>query len=666
MANQSDNLQIVENGMQRFIGANDNLQISSTVEFQSDVRIGGDFVIDGDAISIELERVRTQDNHILLNDGYTTVAAQTGGLVVNYLPTATNDTVAATGFTAGVAAVSNPTVNTTAATAFSAGDLILVSGAADEGNNGLYEVLSHAANLLTIKGIGTTATVEDFTDTQFVTDTTAQGTITKVNVSILRAGTDGDWETAKGSTTPLVFTDLADAGGNTLQEAYVAGNQITTSAGEGDVIIGGTEEVQITATSGLNLDAPFDFDSTSFDVQMTGSNGFSIDGTDDSNVSVTAGNLTLSTITSGNVDITSAGDINLLATGNDIDLDAATLTADFTGAFSIDGSGSPSNVTNDGGDLQLTTTTSGNVSITAADDIDLLATGSQIDMDAATLDVDLTSTMAIDAVGNSNLTIDSGDLTLSTTTSGNIDITAADDINLSAVGSDIEMDAATLTADFTSGFSIDADTASNLSVTTGNLTISTITSGNLDLTSAGDSTYTVPDPSATAFKLTDGTSDYIIVDSTSGAEKLDLPQFTNLSGGAGIILETNDAVVVGNIVQVEPTAGKVGLADADTGTLNDALAIGVSMDAAAATNDIRINTIQGTRVPVKFTSAPAAASNGLPVWLSATAGQASMTAPTGTGVVTVVLGLLQGADGITDTPEILWMPQIISQGPAVS
>jgi len=192
--------------------------------------ITGNLTVQGTTTTVESETVKIADNHLYLNDGYTTTASpQTGGLVVNYNPTATTDTVGGTaGFTAGTG-TTNPTVSTTGANTFSASDLIQISGAANEANNGLFEVLSHAANVLTIRGVGATGTVEDFTQNQFVTDSTISGTITQVNVSVIRAGTDGTWESGKGSTTGISFTAFASAN-LTLNDAYENGATITIDA----------------------------------------------------------------------------------------------------------------------------------------------------------------------------------------------------------------------------------------------------------------------------------------------------------------------------------------------------------------------------------------------------------------------------------------------------
>ena len=209
---QSDNIQILDSStpfLNRPIETSDNLQISATVELQNDVEIQGNLTVQGAVTSLNQEIVRIQDNHLFLNDGYTAVSAQTGGLVVNYLPTAITDTIAAPGFIAGIPTISNPTVSTTSAATYTAGDFILINGATNSINNGLFEVLTHAANVLTIRGIGTATTVEDFSQDQFVTDSTTAGSITQITISIMRTGIDGAWETGAGSVTPISFTDLA-------------------------------------------------------------------------------------------------------------------------------------------------------------------------------------------------------------------------------------------------------------------------------------------------------------------------------------------------------------------------------------------------------------------------------------------------------------------------
>jgi len=175
------------------------------------VDITGDLNVTGTTTSINTVTVNVADSNMLLSSNYVTVAALAGGITVNYLPTATNDTVAATGFTAGVAAVSNPTVKTTGSATFAAGDIVLITSASATANNGIYEVLTHTGTTLTVKGVGTTGATQTLFNTQFTTDTTVAGAIRKINISVIQASTAGDFQVAKGATTPLTFSAILNA-----------------------------------------------------------------------------------------------------------------------------------------------------------------------------------------------------------------------------------------------------------------------------------------------------------------------------------------------------------------------------------------------------------------------------------------------------------------------
>lgn len=205
---------------------------SAQLQVGGDVKIDGNLIVDGESISVNVESVNVEDNHLYLNAGYTVAVAQTGGLAVNNGSTGTTDTVSAGAFVAGVPATSNPTVVTVGAATFSASDLIQISGTNNNENDGLFEVLTHAANVLTIRGIGTTAKVEDFTDNQFVANASDSAAITKVTVSVIRAGIDGVWETASGSVTGFTFTD---ADGNVTTSATLTDNSLVRGNGTSDV-----------------------------------------------------------------------------------------------------------------------------------------------------------------------------------------------------------------------------------------------------------------------------------------------------------------------------------------------------------------------------------------------------------------------------------------------
>jgi hypothetical protein len=191
------------------------LRVAGGVGIVKDLWVGGNLNVSGTTTTLAAVNTTVADKHLTLNAGYTTAAPIESGLVSIYEPTATTDTSTATGFTAGVAATSNPTVSTTGAATFTAADIIQVSDAGD--NNGIYEVLTHIANLLTVRGVGTSATTDTFLNNQFVASTTI-ATITKVSVSILQVDAAGDYVTGRGSTTPITYMQL---GGSLTNGAHL-------------------------------------------------------------------------------------------------------------------------------------------------------------------------------------------------------------------------------------------------------------------------------------------------------------------------------------------------------------------------------------------------------------------------------------------------------------
>jgi hypothetical protein len=267
-----------------------------------------------------------------------------------------------------------------------------------------------------------------------------------------------------------------------LQTAYEGGNTITTSAAEGSVVISGDQTLQITTSGGLDVDTVADFDVTTFDVQMTGTNGFSIDGTDASNVTTSSGDLTLSaaansvvidggeaaadavTITASNA----AGGIDINAGTGGITIDAAAassfttsagaLTLDGAGGITIEGNAGAVDVNSgvgtwDASSLALTTT--GLLDLNAGANMDVDVTG--------TFDLLSTGTFSIDGTGSSNITATSGDLLVSTDVAGAVVVTSAANVDINA--------ATSITVDAATGISIDAGAASNFTTSVGAITI---------------------------------------------------------------------------------------------------------------------------------------------------------------------------------------------------
>jgi hypothetical protein len=177
------------------------------------VVVTGNLSVLGTTTSVSTENVLVEDNNIYLNNGYTMTTGLSGCITVNYLPTANTGTVIAPGFTAGMSAVSNPTVEVMGGT-WAAGDIIQVSGANDVANDGLFEVESYVGTTLTIRGVGLVIAPTTFTffQDQFTTDATVAGIITQVNVANMCSGTSGGWEISvapsNDNTTGMMFVPL--------------------------------------------------------------------------------------------------------------------------------------------------------------------------------------------------------------------------------------------------------------------------------------------------------------------------------------------------------------------------------------------------------------------------------------------------------------------------
>ena len=184
-----------------------NLRCVGNIHVEGDSVIQGNLVVQGTTTQVDTENVLVEDAHMYVNSNYVTSGAPvTGGLVVNYNPLAVTTTIAAGGIVEGTGA--GHTINVASEAGFSANDLIQITDADNVNNNGLYEILGTSPGVITAKEV----TTEDFTQDSMNTDPTVAGNITKVTVSVIRSGTDGVWEVGAGSSSGIVFTDLATTG----------------------------------------------------------------------------------------------------------------------------------------------------------------------------------------------------------------------------------------------------------------------------------------------------------------------------------------------------------------------------------------------------------------------------------------------------------------------
>jgi hypothetical protein len=340
-----------------------------------DVVVGGNLTVNGTTTTVDSE-LQTADNYVLLNSEYTADAAQTAGLVLNIDPAAASFSISDI--------TSNVITVTTDPTSLGAGDFILIQDPADPSNAGIYEVLTATTgpNEITID----TTPAETFSGTSLANDATAQGTVVGVSLAVLRSSTAGIFQSAFGSAGGLTYNNMLDASTSTLNIAYTNGNTITTAASPGNVIVAGTQALQVTATGGLDVDTLIDFDGTTATFDASGA--ISLDAGAASNFTTTAGALTLD----GNAGVNIAGnaaEIDLTTTGaldlnsGTFTLDCSTATITATDAISITSGTTDDNLTlatgNNGAgdsgniliDVGTATGTAGDVSIAAANAVNL-------------------------------------------------------------------------------------------------------------------------------------------------------------------------------------------------------------------------------------------------------------------------------------------------------
>lgn len=206
--------------------------------------------------------------------------------------------------------------------------------------------------------------------------------------------------------------------------------------------------------------------------------------------------------------------------------------------FSLAGSAA-SSLSTDGADLTVSTTTSGNI---------VLNSVGNIDADASDVMIDATAGISLSAAASSDFT-SGADLSLDAATNLNLDAGTL----LAATAPDITLDAS-------AGISLDAAAASNFSVAGAGLTLATTTSGELALSSAGlmnvdagadldiDVTGTVDILSSGAFSI-DGTGASNL-SATSGNLKV-----STLTSGNLILAAAADVDVDGVAVTIDATNG---------------------------------------------------------------------------------------------------------------
>lgn len=487
----------------------------------------------------------------------------------------------------------------------------------------------------------------------------------------MNAGGDLDIDVA-GAFDMLSLGAFSIDGTGASNVTAASGNLTLSTTTSGDVDIASAGDVDVDG-AGIQLDA-----TAAVSIQAAAASDFTVAGAD----------LMLTTTGSGDVLVPSAGKV---------DVDGTSIEINGTAASHFE-------VANN--NLVMGTNTGGFLQLKSAGLMDMDA-GANLDIDVAgNAELDATGGfISLDAEGASNFTVDGHGLTLSTVNSGNLVLAAADNVDLD--GTVVEIDA-------TQGMSLDAGSASNFSTSAGALTldgnggvniqgnaaeIDVTTTGALDLNS-GAGTW----DASTLDMLAAGNSS-LSIDGTDNANPLELALRVQNQGSdeAVLSLRADNEIKIGdsadnqcyifaeNFVEFKRSAGVTGAtagealaagdgvvmkwdngnnemrwykADANDGSDDGRAVHGVAVrDAANAGDELDVSTVVGTEMRTKLTGL-VGSNSGQPIYLSANAGDLTLSPPTGAGNTVFRVGYVSHHNaGPGSTAVMLFSPQFIAKRP---
>ena len=331
---------------------------------------------------------------------------------------------------------------------------------------------------------------------------------------------------------------------------------------------------------GKNADRPIDIDASTLDIDA--SSAITIDST--ATIAITAGTTAsldgeeaihigleervpvriegqpITINSSTNVDVDADGGKLTLdgSTGIDIgveadvpiDVDSSTLDIDASGAITINGESTTA--ISSSGALSIDSETGINIGTTTDKPIDIDASTLDIDASGA-VTVDSTSTISLDGVGNSNFTIDSGNLTINNTTSGNMTLQSAGAIDVDADGGKISIDGSSgIDIGVESDVAIDIDSTTFDLDASGNITLDSTTGINIGTANSGvaisightTSETTVNDNLTITGNLTvNGETTYVSSSNVTIGDRIIELNYLGASGNGGIYVGDADGTL---------------------------------------------------------------------------------------------------------------------------
>jgi hypothetical protein len=139
-------------------------------------------------------------------------------------------------------------------------------------------------------------------------------------------------------------------------------------------------------------------------------------------------------------------------------------------------------------------------------------------------------------------------------------------------------------------------------------------------------------------------------------ERLD---FLEASSSAPLTLVTDSVLSQGDLVRIN-SSGNAELVDAFTLLPDQARVVGSSFSSYLIGETAQISSNPGKLISVRFSLPPSAVNNGDPVYLSTTSGLGTLTPPSSSNTVIFLIGVLQGANGISTTPNLVFQPSFVA------
>jgi hypothetical protein len=295
------------------------------------------------------------------------------------------------------------------------------------------------------------------------------------------------------------------------------------------------------------------------------------------------------------------------------------------------------------GDLNLTATANSVVVTGAEAAVDAVTITSSnaaggVDVNAGTggVTIDTTAAFSIDGATSSNVTVTGSAQSLTLAAAGG----GAQKVLVQSAGTGV--DAIDLVAS-AGGFSIDGVAASNVSVTGANLTLSTITSGAVNLTAANNLQISA-NGNGTTWPTAAGSAGQVLTNNGVGALSWATPSTSVTT--VDIPATANEDMLAGDLVSyIFATTARVQQADAN-GAGTRATPVGFVTTAAVAGLSTTLRVAGIATVPTtNFDVAPTTANVGAPIYMSETAGRVTLTAPSVASTVSQKVGVLFDVSG---------------------